>query len=120
MTEFLQSLEKLKDLQIVRFFSQFFTEEKLAPIFGQYKDRVGGGTGTSLAHELLVWAIVLAIGTFVIDQIFYWTSPGQIDQARDSWYAFKTGTASLGSRIKELYHNLRTRTGNREQPRERR
>jgi hypothetical protein len=101
MTEFLDALNKMKDMQIVRFFSQFFTQEKLAPILGQYKDQMAGGGG-GLAKELVIWAIILAVGVFIIDQVFYWTSPGQLEQARGTWNSFTGGVANLGASARVL------------------
>jgi hypothetical protein len=96
MNQFLDTLNNMKDMPIVRFFSQFFTEARLAPMVGSMKARLAGGTGGSLAKELLVWAIVLAIGTFIIDQVFYWTSPGQVERARENWHGFTSGVQSIG------------------------
>lgn len=96
MNQYLDTLNKMKDLPIVRFFSQFFTEQRLAPLVGDMKARMAGGTGGGLAKELLIWAVLLALGTFIIDQVFYWTSPGQVEQAKASWRSFTSGVQSIG------------------------
>jgi hypothetical protein len=107
MNELLQSLDKMKDMQIVRFFSQFFTEEKVSPLLGQVKSRIAGGTGGNLVHELILWAVFLAVGTFIIDQVFYWTSPGQIEEAKNTWKNFTAGVANLGTSARILVERAR-------------
>jgi hypothetical protein len=107
MTQFLDTLEKMKGMQIVRFFSQFFSEERLSPIFNQMKARAASGTVGGLAKELVVWAIVLALGAFIIDQIFYWTNPGQVEQAKGTWRSFSAGVADLGVSARTLFERAR-------------
>jgi hypothetical protein len=120
MEAFLKSLEQLKELQIVRFISQFFTEEQLSPIVNQYKQRVAGDPA-GLARDLLLWAVLLALVTFAVDQAFYWTQPGRVAQARESWYAFTEGAGRAWDRTKDLARRVASGAGrNGELPRGRR
>jgi hypothetical protein len=102
LTEFLQSLEKMKDAPIVRFFSQFFTEGSLSPLFTRFKAGLALRSPGALAKELILWAVLLALGTFLIDQAFYWTKPGQVERARGTWQSISTGVASFGVGVKAL------------------
>lgn len=107
MTEYLEMLDKMKDLQIVRFFSRFFTESSLSPLFGDLKDRAADGTVGSLAKELIVWAVILALGAFIIDQAFYWTRPGQLEQARETWQGVKDGAANVYDGVRSLISRVK-------------
>ena len=121
MDQYLQSLEKMKDMPIVRFFSQFFTQSKLSPLIAHFRAGLAVKTPGALAQELFVWAVVLAVGTFAIDQIFYWTNPGQAERARDTWQSVSSGFSSFGRGVTGLI--VRTRNafeGRREAARGRR
>lgn len=112
MDELLKSLDGMKEMQIVRFFARFFTEERLSPLFNQYKERVLGDPG-GLAGELILWAVLLAVGVFLIDQAFHWTAPGQLEQARLTWFRVREGTGRAYDRTKEFILNTidRLRSG---------
>lgn len=121
MNEFIQSIERMKDMPIVRFFSQFFDEQSLSPLFGRFDAGLTGRSPGALARELVIWAIVLALGTFIIDQVFYWTKPGKIEQARDTLQNIKEGTISFGQGVKSLALRVKDSVVNRrEAPRGRR
>ena len=121
MNEFLQSLEKMKDAPIVRFFSQFFTEDRLSPLFGRFKAGLGERSPGALAKELIIWAVVLALGTLIIDQVFYWTKPGQVERARGTWQSISAGVSSFGEGVKTLVNRIKNVFGKkREAPRGRR
>jgi hypothetical protein len=102
MDQYLQSLEKLKDLPIVRFFSRFFSEDRLSSLLSDLNAGLERSTPSALAKELLIWAVVLALVTFAIDQAFYWTKPGQLDRARDTWQSLSAGAVSFGRGVKSL------------------
>ena len=121
MNEFLQSLEKLKDAQIVRFFSQFFTEGSLSPLFSRFKAGLALHSPGALAKELILWAVALALGTLLIDQVFYWTKPGQVERARGTWQSISAGAASFGAGVKTLATRIKGAfSKKREAPRGRR
>ncbi len=57
---------------------------------------MAAGSPGALAKELFLWAVVLALGVFAVDQAFYWTKPGQLERARSTWasiaaFAHKAG-----------------------------
>jgi hypothetical protein len=113
MNQILESLNKMKDLQIVRFFSQFFTEEKLGPLLKSFTGD-GNGPGSGVVTKLVVWAIVLAVGTFVIDQVFFWTSPGQVERAKTNWKNFTLSMSNLSASAQVLYERAKGLIGKRE------
>ena len=102
MNQFIDSLERMKDMPIVRFFSQFFTENRLSPLLGRFTAGLEAHSPGSMAKELFIWAILLALGTFIIDQAFYWTKPGQIERARSTWQGIASGATSVGLGLKAL------------------
>lgn len=117
MNQLLDTLNKMKDMQIVRFFSQFFTEARLSPLVSRLKERAAAGTVGGLAKELFVWAVILALGAFVIDQVFYWTSPGQVEQAKDTWRNFSAGVADLGVSARTIFQRIKGIGRKKELPR---
>jgi hypothetical protein len=116
MNQFIAALDKMKDIQLVRFFSRFFSGESLSNLFGRFQNSPGG-----LAGRLLLWAVILALGVFLIDQAFYWTKPGRLEQARGTWHGIAAGAASAWKGTKALA--IRTKSAlfkGREVPRGRR
>jgi hypothetical protein len=120
MFQFLESLDKMKDLPIVRFFSQFFTENKLAPLLARFHNGLAISSPGALAKEMFIWAIVLAFIVFIVDQVFYWTKPGQIERARGTWLSIASfasdvgrGARSLAVRAKGLVERRGTAHGRR-------
>ncbi len=105
MDKLLQSLDQFKDLPIVKIFAGLFSEKSLAPLIAKYKDRVMENPG-GLAKELLVWAIILALLVFIVDQAIYWSKPGRIYEARESWLAFADGVKAAFRRVKAFVGGL--------------
>ena len=105
MDKLLQSLDQFKDLPVVKLFARFFSEQSLSPIIDRYRDRVLGNPG-GFAKELLLWAVVLALVTFAVDQAFYWSKPGRVEQARESWYAFVEGAGRAFDQAKGFVARL--------------
>ncbi len=105
MDKLLQSLDQFKDLPIVKIFAGLFSERSLAPLIAKYKDRVVENSG-GLARELLLWAILLALVVFLVDQAFYWSKPGRLYEARESWLAFAQGTRNAFRRVKGFVGSL--------------
>ncbi len=106
MNVILEYLDKLKELDIVKFFSQFFTQEHLAP----WMDRLRGATeGDSAAsgQGLLVWAIIIAVAIFAVDQAFYLTHPDQRELTRRRWRAIEEGVGALGESARTLLGRAR-------------
>lgn len=102
MYEFLESLERMKDLPIVRFFSQFFAEDRLAPLAARFQNGLSLSSPGALAKELLLWAIVLAFVVFAVDQVFFWTKPGQIQRARGTWLSIASFATDVGRSARTL------------------
>lgn len=102
MDQYLQTLERMKDMPIVRFFSQFFSQSRLSPLFGHFKNALSLKSPGALAKELFFWAVLLALVTFAIDQAFYWTKPGQAERAKDTWYGISTRVSSFSRGVKGL------------------
>jgi hypothetical protein len=113
MTQLLGMLDKMKDLDIVRFFSQFFTQEKLAPWFSWFQNATGGRTYGVAAKTMLLYAAILAVVVFVIDQAFYLTHPAKIETTRRRWYAIEDGFMSLGDNAKAVTRRVRSMWINR-------
>lgn len=110
MDKLLQSLDQFKDLPIVRLFAGFFSEQSLSPVIAQYKERVMSNPG-GLAKEFILWAIVLALVVFAVDQAFYWSKPGRLYEAKESWYAFTDGAGRAFERVKGFVQGLATGGG---------
>ena len=113
MNQILGILEKMKDLDIVRFFSQFFTQEKLSPWFSWFKDATGSGNYANTAKMLLLYAAILALAAFVIDQAFYLTHPLQIEVTKRRYHAIESSIFSLGDNAKAVARRIRSMWINR-------
>jgi hypothetical protein len=102
MDQYLQTLERMKDMPIVRFFSQFFSQPRLSPLVDHFRNALALKTPGSLAKELFFWAVVLALVTFAVDQAFYWTKPGQVERAKDTWTGISLRLSSFGRGVKGI------------------
>lgn len=107
LNQFLEWLDKLKDMDIVRFFSQFFTEEKLGPLFRWFQNSMTGQTYGDRAKQLLVYAAIFALITLAIDQVVYWTDPAQIGRARRNYEYVMGGLRSLGDSARTVAGRIR-------------
>lgn len=81
VNKILEFIESFKDLGLVRFVAGFYREGTFAPVFG-WIDRVSEGVPGQSAVTLLIWAVVLVSVVFAVDQIFYFTAPGRLDEWR--------------------------------------
>jgi hypothetical protein len=116
MNPFLDTLDKMKNMDLVRFFSQFFPGDSFSKLLDRF---VGSSSG--LAGRLLLWAVVLALGVFLIDQAFYWTKPGKLEHARGTWRGIASGAAAAWAGTKSLALRAKTALSKkREAPRGRR
>jgi hypothetical protein len=97
MNQFIDALDKMKNMELVRFFAQFFSGDGLSKLFGRFINSSGG-----LAGRLLLWAVVLALGVFLVDQAFYWSKPGRLEHARGTWRGIASGAASAWAGTKSL------------------
>lgn len=112
MNAFLEFLDKIKDLNIVKLFARFFTQENFSPWLHRLQGAGHGAYGAS-AKSMLVWAIIIAIAIFVIDQIFYLTHPDQRDLSRRRWRAIEEGVGALGVSARTLIGRARSMWINR-------
>ena len=113
LNQFLDWLDKLKDMDIVRFFSQFFTEEKLGPFFQWFQGSMTGQTYGDRAKQLIVYAALIALATLVIDQVVYWTDPAQRERARRNYEWFMGGMRSIGESARTVAGRIRGALGRR-------
>lgn len=103
MTQFFALMDKLKEMNIVQFFAKFFTEERMAPVLKWFSGATGSGRDPAdYARDLILVAVLIALVTFVVDQVFYWTNPQHIDRSRRSWRVVNRGIQSLGQSIRML------------------
>ncbi len=110
MTQLIELMDKLKDLGIVRFFSGIFTEERMAEAFQWFRSAAGGERSASAtARDLLLLAVLLALITFVVDQVFYWTNPDMVTRSRRTLAAVNHGVHSLGENVRYLVGRVRGR-----------
>jgi hypothetical protein len=70
------------DIGFIRWLSQFFSEDRLGPVFAWFRRQLEGETPSQMAGKLFGWAIALAALVAVIDQIMYWTRRDQQSKAR--------------------------------------
>lgn len=119
MNAFLQLLDKMKDMDIVKFFSRFFTQATLSPWLHRLQGATAGGDYSASAKHLLLWAAIIAVGIFVIDQVFYLTHPTQRELTRRRWRAIEDGVGALGVSTRTLFGRARSMWINRDRPRRR-
>ena len=60
MNAFLQMLDKFKDMDIVKFFARFFTQDTMSPWVHKLQGAAAGGSYEATAKSLLVWAVIIA------------------------------------------------------------
>lgn len=113
MNTFLEFLDKIKDLNIVKLFAGFFTQENVAPWLHRLQGAAGNGDYSASAKSMLVWAIIIAVAIFVIDQIFYLTHPDQRNLSRRRWRAIEEGVGALGVSARTLVARARSMWINR-------
>lgn len=82
VNKWLDFIEQFKDIGIVKFFSRFYSESFLSPYVKSVSDAVINDTPRETAKDLLLWAALLMVLVFLVDQVVYWTQPGQIAHAR--------------------------------------
>ena len=113
MNAFLELLDKIKDMDIVKFFARFFTQENFSPWLHRLQDNTGAGSYSAQAKGLLVWAVIIAVGIFIIDQAFYLAHPDQRDLSRRRWRAVEEGVGALGVSARMLIGRARDLWGSR-------
>lgn len=102
VNKILDFLESFRDLGIVRFVAGFYREGTMGPLF-RWIDSVGEGMPGHTAKVLLVWAVVLIIAVFIVDQVFYLTVPGRLDECKlKTWNAVEACRRAYGQLRRRL------------------
>ena len=114
INQWLEFIDQFKDIAVVRFFARFYSESFLSPYLKAVQNAVLSDSPKETGIRLLIFAAVLFLLVFVVDQVLYYTQPGTSARLKGSLArGLRICTAPLAGNKRSVPHKGKKRTARR-------
>ena len=96
----LEMVESYRDLILVRIFSVFYTQGFVDSNMQRIKELLKDNALDSLARNFLIWAVVLIVLIFLVDQLFFWMRRENRTRFKQNMRSFGKWITGFGDRAK--------------------